>query len=132
MKPYQPVQESTSPEQESTMPDAASYPPAIRPRVAAPTLPCAHPTPRPSRPSQSVLKVCVSIQKVHGLVHELNYGQLNNSDICTEKGRERSVPPVRAVGLSDACIATSACIASEAGRQPRWCHYDNTRSLKQF
>ena len=54
VKPYQPVQESTVPEQETTMPDAASDPPASPPRVATPTQPCAHPTPRPSRPSHSV------------------------------------------------------------------------------
>ena len=48
VKPYQPVQESTTPEQETTIPDAASDPPANPPRVAAPT------PPRPSRPSRSV------------------------------------------------------------------------------
>ena len=53
VKPYQPVQGSTTPEQD-IMPDAASDPPASPPRVAAPTPPRAHPTPQPSRPSRSV------------------------------------------------------------------------------
>ena len=53
VKPYQPVQESTTPEQE-TMADGASDPPASPLRVAAPTPPRTRPTPQPSRQSLSV------------------------------------------------------------------------------
>ena len=78
MKPYQPVQESTLSEQGITTPKATSDPPASPPRVAAPTQPRASQPSRyvkpPARFANFAVKVCVSIQKVHGLVNELKHG----------------------------------------------------------
>ena len=80
MKPYQSVQESTLSEQDITTPKATSDPPASPPRVAAPTQPRASQPSRyvivkpPARFADFVVKVCVSIQKVNGLVNELKHG----------------------------------------------------------